>query len=157
MTIYPDTSFIVALRFAEDVHHSIATKYFVEQEAHVFLWSPWHRLEVSNTFRQLCLGERPFLNQAEARRIIRRLEADVRLGYFLHMEADWRDVLRAANEISAAHGFTHFCRAADLCHVAYAIELATDLFITFDTAQAELAEATGLNVIVPGDDPRPRG
>jgi predicted nucleic acid-binding protein len=153
VTIYPDTSFFIALRFGNDLHHYPATNYLARMDKSVFLWSPWHRLEVGNTFRQLCAGDAPLLNEAEARRIIRRLETDVRLGYFLHMEADWRDVLRTANEISAAHAFDRPCRAADLCHVAYAHELAADLFVTFDLDQAGLAEATGLPFVVPKPSP----
>ena len=45
-------------------------------------------------------------------------KADVRAGYFEHLETDWRDVLRAAYEISAKHGFALSCRSADLLHVA---------------------------------------
>jgi predicted nucleic acid-binding protein len=153
VTIYADTSFFVALRFADDVHHEAAIKFILEKEEDVFLWSPWHRLEVNNTFRQLCTGTDAALNAGEARRIIHRLESDVRLGYFLHMEADWRDVLRTGNEISADHGFTLPCRAADVCHVAYALELAAELFVTFDNDQARLAEATGIQSIVPSDRP----
>lgn len=149
MNLYPDTSFYVALRFADDIHHVAATNFIADREQDAFLWSPWHRLEVNNTLRQLCLGDRPFLTESEARRIIRRIESDVRLGYFLHMEADWRDVMRTGNEISADHGFSTACRAADLCHVAYALELAADAFLTFNSDQARLAEATGMPVIVP--------
>ena len=83
----------------------------------------------------------------EARRIIHLLETEVRLGYFLHMEADWRDVLRSAYEISAEHGFEHACRAADLLHVAYAKELASDRFVSFDADQSKLAKAAGLESI----------
>ena len=50
--------------------------------------------------------------------MIRRFETDVRLGYFTHLEADWRDVLRTANEGSIACGFEQPCPAADLLHVA---------------------------------------
>jgi hypothetical protein len=46
------------------------------------------------------------------------LETDVRVGYFQHLESDWRDVLRAACDISARHGFTQSCRSADLLNVA---------------------------------------
>ena len=60
------------------------------------------------------------------------------------MEADWRDVLRTANEISLVQACTIPCFAADLLHVAYAVELAAELFVTFDETQAGLAEAAGL-------------
>jgi len=149
MTIYPDTSFYVALRFFDDTHHESATDYFEQQGEDLFLWSPWHRVEVANTLRQFARGERPVLREAESRRIIHRLEADVRAGYFMHEECDWRDVLRAASDLSASHGFTQTCRAADLLHVAYANELSADLFVSFDDDQVGLAKAAGMNAVRP--------
>lgn len=145
MNIYPDTTFLVALRFFDDTHHEKATSFFENNWEHTFLWTPWHRVEAGNTFRQFARGAHPVLNETDARRIIHRLETDVRLSYFLHMEADWRDVLRTASEISAEHAFSIYCRSADLLHVAYAKELAADLFVSFDKDQVELAEAAGLN------------
>src|SRR5712664_3154044 len=149
MNIYPDTSFLIALRFFDDTHHEVATEYFELKGEEPFLWSPWHRLEVSNTLRQLARGDQPALREADARRIIHRLETDVRVGYFLHIEADWRDVLRSAYEISAEHAFSYSCRSADLLHVAYAKELAADSFVSFDDDQLQLAQAVGLSALRP--------
>jgi predicted nucleic acid-binding protein len=149
MTIYPDTTFYVALRFFDDTHHETATDYFEQQDEDLFLWSPWHRVEVTNTLRQFARGERPVLREADARRIIHRLETDVRVGYFQHLESDWRDVLRAAYDISIKHGFTQSCRSADLPHVAYAKELGADLFVSFDDDQVALAKAAGLKSLRP--------
>jgi len=144
MTIYPDTTFYVALRFFDDTHHETATDYFEQQAEDLFLWSPWHRVEVFNSLRQFARGQRPVLREADARRIIHRLEADVRAGYFQHLESDWRNVLRAASDISARHGFAQACRSADLLHVAYAKDLGADLFVSFDDDQVDLAKAAGL-------------
>jgi hypothetical protein len=69
MTIYPDTSFLVALRFFDDTHHASATDYFAAQAEETFLWSPWHRVEVSNALRQFARGDQPVLRETEARRI----------------------------------------------------------------------------------------
>jgi predicted nucleic acid-binding protein len=149
MNVYPDTTFFVALRFYDDTHHETATQYFQDHASDAFLWSPWHRVEVSNALRQFARGDQPALTAGDARRIIHRLETDVRVGYFLHMEADWRDVLRTAYEISTEHGFSFACRAADLLHVAYAKELAADCFLTFDEDQFLLAEAAGLMACKP--------
>jgi predicted nucleic acid-binding protein len=149
MNLYPDTTFYVALRFFNDTHHEAATEFYEDQGDETLLWSPWHRVEVSNALRQFAQSDRPVLEVAEARRIIHRLETDVRVGYFLHMEADWRDVLRSAYEISTEHGFSLACRSADLLHVAYAKELAADSFVTFDEDQLQLAAAIGLNAIRP--------
>lgn len=149
MNIYPDTTFYVALRFSDDVHHESATAFFEARDDDTFLWSPWHRVEVSNAFRQFARGERALLRAPDARRVIHRLETDVRVGYFLHMEADWRDVLRTAYDVSVEHAFSYSCRAADLLHVAYAKELAADMFVSFDEAQVRLAEAAGLQALCP--------
>ena len=106
-------------------------------------------MEVPNSLRQFARDDQPALREADARRIIHRLELDVRQGWFLHMEKDWRDVLRAASDISARHAFSVPCRAADLLHVAYARELSADLFISFDDDQVKLAKAVGLKALRP--------
>ena len=147
MNVYPDTTFFIALRFFNDTHHERATEFFETHSEDTLLWSPWHRIEVANALRQFAHGRPPVLKIAEARRIIHRIETDVRVGYFLHMEADWRDVLRTAYAISAEHAFNLPCRSADLLHVAYAKELAADSFISFDDEQTELASAAGLSVL----------
>ena len=149
MTIYPDSTVYVALRFYDDTHHETATNYFEQHGDDLFLWSPWHRVEVTNALRQFARGERPVLRAGDARRIIHCLEADVRVGYFQHLETDWRDVLRTAYEISAKHSFVLSCRSADLLHVAYAKELGIDLFVSFDDDQIKLAKAAGLDATRP--------
>jgi predicted nucleic acid-binding protein len=90
------------------------------------------------------------ISQGEAKALINRLETDVQLGYFLHLEADWRDVLRTAGEISASHAFIRPCPATDFLHIAYAKELAADVFVSFDEEQLALAEAVGLTTVNPG-------
>ena len=149
--IYADTSFLVAARVRRDNFHRAALDYYDEQQDQVWLWSPWHRIEVYNSIRQLVRhpdADRR-LSLAEAKALIHRLETDVRLGYFTHLEADWRDVLRTANESSIAHGFELACRAPDLLHVAYANELAAEVFVSFDDDQLTLAAASGLKSVRP--------
>jgi predicted nucleic acid-binding protein len=149
--IYADTSFLLASRIQRDTFHETAVSYYETRQEEVWLWSPWHRVEVFNSIRQLVRhpeAERRLL-PGEARALIRRLETDVRLEYFTHLEADWRDVLRTANELSIAHGFDLPCRAPDLLHVAYAQELAAEVFVSFDEDQLALANASGLKVVCP--------
>lgn len=144
--IYADTSFLIASRIRRDTNHAIALDFLLAEQDRAWLWSPWHRVEVFNTVRQLVRhpDAKRRLSEAEAKSIIHRLNADVRLGNLVHVEADWRDVLRTANEISVANGSTLACRAADLLHVAYALELSSEWFVTFDEDQEHLAKAAGL-------------
>jgi len=148
MTIYADTSFIVASRVPHDTFYPQAGPWFKTHQDEVWLWSPWHRIEVFNTIRQLTRNPdgRRAISASEAKAVIYRLEADVRCGYFLHLEVDWRDVLRAASEISAGNAFDRSCPATDLLHVAYAVELVSDLFVSFDEDQLALARGAGLQV-----------
>jgi predicted nucleic acid-binding protein len=151
MNLHADSSFIVASRVRHDTFHRVALQFYKGHETDVWFWSPWHRVEVLNTIRQLTRNsdrKRSF-NQAEAKALIYRIEADVRLGYFFHMEADWRDVLRTASEISAENAFARSCPGTDLLHVAYAKEFAADLFVTFDDEQLLLAQAAGLKAVNP--------
>jgi len=151
--IYPDTSFLVALKVRHDTFHETALDVYATRQAEVWLWSPWHRVEVLNAVRQLTRhpDKKRRLPVPEAKALIHRLETDVRLGYFTHLEADWRDVLRTANEISIACGFDHPCPAADLLHVAYAKELAAEWFLSFDREQVALAKAADLRILRPAD------
>ncbi len=149
--IYADSSFLVARRVIRDKHHKQAIAYYETRQHEVWLWSPWHRVEVFNTIRQLARHPEPKfrLLEPEAKSLIHLIEADVRVGYFTHMEADWRDVLRSANEIGIAQALSLPCRSADLLHVAYANELAAEVFVSFDHDQLELAKASGLKAIRP--------
>jgi predicted nucleic acid-binding protein len=151
MSLYADSSFLLASRVTHDTFHEAAVNFYDGRESEVWLWSPWHRVEVFNAIRQLTRNpdRGRNLSQGEAKALIYRIEADVRLGYFLHLEADWRDVLRTASEISAENAFTRACPAMDLLHVAYAKECAADLFVSFDDEQVALAEAAGLTVVNP--------
>ena len=152
MTLYPDTSFLVALRVPHDTWHREAVACFEEQEDCVWLWSPWHRVEVFNAIRQLTRhpDARRSISETEAKVLIRRIENDVRCEYFVHVETDWRDVLRSASEVSVANAYARACPATDLLHVAYALELAADVFVSFDDEQLALAAAAGLRTLKPG-------
>jgi predicted nucleic acid-binding protein len=151
MTLYPDSSFVVACRVPHDTWHEVAIGFFEKHQEESWLWSPWHRVEVFNTLRQLPRhpDAKRSMSEAEAKALIHRLENDVRCGYFLHLEADWRDVLRTASEISVANAFARACPGTDLLHVAYAVELAAEAFVSFDDEQLELAGAAGLRAMRP--------
>lgn len=151
MRVYADTSFLVGYSVWNDTNASAATSFYEERQDETWWWSPWHRVEVFNSIRQLTrIKERKrALLVEEAKRIIRNLEEDVRCRYFEHIETDWRDVLRTSQEISLGNAFVRDCPATDLLHVAYAIEVGTDLFVTFDASQCELANQEGLAAVMP--------
>ena len=149
--IYADSTFFIAAHVRRDTFHTVALPWYESRQDDTWLWSPWHRVEVFNSIRHLTRHPeaKRRLKRSEARGLIHELENDVRVGYYTHVEADWRDVLRTANELSLAHAFDLPFRAADLLHVAYAKELAAITFVGFDDNQLALAHAAGLTTIKP--------
>jgi predicted nucleic acid-binding protein len=149
--IYADTSFFVALNVPRARQFKAALAFYEKRQDQVWYWSPWHRVEVFNTIRQMTRDDDPRLRlpEHEAKAIIYEIQQDVRLEYFQHVEVDWRDALRTANELSIAHGLSLKCRSADLLHVAYALEVAAALFLGFDSDQLALAKAAGIQTALP--------
>ena len=89
----------------------------------------------------------PRIGAGEANRFIRAFDREVHLGYWPHIEFDWTDAVRGACELSAEHGLKLTIRGMDLFHVAIAIEVAADAFLSFDDEQNALAEAAGLPLV----------
>lgn len=147
MRIYPDTSFWVALKLADDTHHAAAAKAMTAHGDWSWHWTPWHRVETFNSFRQFARGG--IVAKADAARIIHQLDQEVRLGYWPHLEFSWTDAVRTAGELSAQHSWNQIVRSMDLFHVAVAVEIAADMFVSFDDDQLHLAKLAGLKTWKP--------
>jgi predicted nucleic acid-binding protein len=61
----------------------------------------------------------------------------------------WRATLKRAADLSRRHTPAIGCRSLDILHVASAVELELNHFVTFDVRQQQLALAAGLKVVVP--------
>ena len=145
MRIYADTSWWLAYKCRRDLHHATAITLFDRAPGTEVVWTPWHRIEVFNGFRQ---AERVgHIASGESRQLIRLLEQEGRIGYWPHVEFAWTDAVRTACELSAEHSLKMLIRGMDLFHVAIAIEMAADGFLSFDDEQNALAEAAGLPLI----------
>lgn len=55
--------------------------------------------------------------------------------------------MRTAGEISAEHSLAMLIRGMDLFHVAIALEVAADAFLSFDDEQNAIAEKSGLGLV----------
>jgi predicted nucleic acid-binding protein len=145
MTVYGDTSWWIACKITDDANHRAAVRVFDLFPDIQVIWTPWQRVEVFNSLRQL---ERAgIIIPGKARELIRLLEQEVRLGYWPHTEFDWRDAVRTACELSAEHGLSVPIRGMDLFHIAIAIEVGADAILTFDQEQQALAEVAGVRVL----------
>jgi predicted nucleic acid-binding protein len=140
---YADSSFIVALYLPRQ--SSARAIAFMERYGRALPFAPWHRLEVRNAMRLAVFHKA--IDHAQAKAQLKQLDVDLKEEALLaHTPIDWTDVLREAEKLGGAQNETMGCRSADLFHVAAALELGCDTFLTLDERQTAMAEAAGLTV-----------
>ncbi|MDB6021391.1 MAG: hypothetical protein JWQ04_1248 [Pedosphaera sp.] len=143
MRVYADTSFIVALYLQQESSPVAAA--FMQRHGQALPFTPWHRLETRNALRLAVFHQ--IIDSRQARIQLRQLDADLREATLIvHTTIDWVSVLRRAEELGGSHNESLGCRSGDLFHVAAAVVLDAELFLTFDARQRQMAEAAGLAV-----------
>ena len=147
MSIYCDTTFFIGLYVAIDTHSTAALTEWKRLDCPPLVFTPLHRLEVRNAIRQFeFAGD---LKSAKVKEVLRCLEDDLVDGTLLHQSFDWTGALRHAERIGEAHTRHTGVRAMDLFHVAAALALDAELFLTFDDWQFTTAKAAGLKAVFP--------
>jgi predicted nucleic acid-binding protein len=150
---YADSSFILRLVTAEaDSEAAIGEYRRIGLPALFFL--PLHSLEVRNAILQRAFHERRSLPSGARQQIARERNAALdRLERFLHRRTlldvalDLDTVISRATALATAHTERLGARAIDLLHVASALTLDSEVFLTTDDRQAQLAKAEALKVI----------
>jgi hypothetical protein len=153
MRSYADSSFILRLILKEiDSEEVIAEYRRVGRPPLFFL--PLHALEVRNAILQRAFHQRRAVASGERQHITRERDAAYRRLEFLIAKHTLLDatidtdaaILRAT-QLSASHTEKLGLRAIDLLHVASALILESELFLTTDLRQQQLAKAEGLRVV----------
>ncbi len=80
----------------------------------------------------------------EAERMIADLKEDLDNGTVVIVEVDFIKVLALAERLSKARTFAGGHRSSDVLHIAAALELEADVFLSFDGNQNALAAAEGM-------------
>ena len=157
MRAYSDTSFLVKLISNEPGAEEAMSAYRRLLLPRLFLL-PLHALEVENAARQkafhqrrsLPSGEREHVNREKAA-VLSRLKWMVERRQFVEVAADWENATRRARALSEHHTETTGARCLDLLHIAFALDLECELFLTTDECQARVAKAEGLKVVTTAD------
>jgi hypothetical protein len=140
---YADSSFIVALYLPQQSSPKAIA--FMERYGQAVPFTPWHRLEVRNAIR-LAVRQK-VIASLQAKTQLKQIDTDLKEESLLaHQAIDWTDALRAAEKLGATYNETIGCGSADLFHVAVALQLGCDHFLTFDDKQTAMAKAAGLTV-----------
>ena len=143
MKPYADASFIVALYLQQE--SSPAAVAYMQRHGAPLPFTPWHRLEVRNALRLAVFHK--LIDASQSKTQLKQLEVDLQEETLLmHTPVDWLAALREAEKLGAAHAEILGCRSADIFHIAAALELDCDHFLTFDERQKRMAKAVGLAV-----------
>ena len=148
MIAFPDTSFLCAIYRRQDnsqmaAAHAATMKeplpvtallaYEFRQSLRLQVWRHSH-------------NPREGMPLADAQAALNQFEADLANGVAVLTPCNFQDVLRRADELSARHTISGGHRSFDVLHVATALHLDAEEFLTFDANQRKLASAEKLKV-----------
>jgi len=91
-----------------------------------------------------------FLGQLDAEALLQTIadfNSDLVSGHLRQVDILWRAALNRAAELSQLHTPKMGARSLDVLHVACAMELGLQRFLTFDSRQRQLAAAVGLKLV----------
>ena len=154
MRVYADTSFLVRLMTEEPgTRAAMADYHRLGRPAIFFL--PLHSLEAANAVRQRAFHLRRSAPASGRATIKRETETALDLlskfisrRVFIEISVDMDRAIEVARALSAKHTGRLGCRGFDLLHVALALELECEAFLTADRIQGALARAEGFAVTV---------
>lgn len=115
----------------------------IRQETAVSL-THFHEIEIRTALR-LKRG-RGEITEAHLKGALSDLKTDVEAGRFERPACDFSEVFRKAEELSGKHAAATLARTLDILHVATAVVIGANKFVTFDSRQAALATLAGLKV-----------
>lgn len=144
MTYYADTSWWLSLLYASDRNHWRASGLFERDPAAVVLWTPWQWVEVFNSLRRM--AREGTIERSDAHSMIRRTEANVRAGLWKSASFDLEKAVARADALSKRLSQTLPIRGMDLFHVAVAMTVRAEAFLSFDAEQLRFARAAGLKL-----------
>jgi predicted nucleic acid-binding protein len=148
MKAYPDTSFLCAL-YRLQANSPDAAAYFGAMPEPLEVTSLLlyeFRQAVRFQIRLHRNDPSKGYSRDEGAKMLADLKADLVSGDVVTVPAPWHQVHLAAERLSEWHTDACGHRSMDILHVATAIELGANHFLTFDANQKRLAEAEGLTV-----------
>lgn len=154
MRVYADSSFILRLVTGEVDSPQVIAEYR-RLGAPPLFFLPLHALEIQNAILQRAFHQRRSVASGERTQVAR--ERDTALARLAHLLArraltdvalDQDVVIARAVKLSGTHTERIGARAIDLLHVAGALILESEQFLTTDVRQAQLAKAEGMKVIM---------
>src|SRR5262245_38901378 len=158
MRAYADSSFLAKL-VTDEPGSRAAMAEFRRLKFPALFFLPLHALEVTNAIRHRAFHLRRTTESGQRAGIARerdaaltRIERWLKRGWLVEATADCDEALLRARTLSEVHTERLGCRGFDLLHIALALELECEAFLTSDRVQGALARAEGLAVTVSADE-----
>lgn len=159
MRTYADTSFLVKL-LSEEPGAARAVAEYRRLERPRLFYLPLHALEVENAIRLRAFHQkriRPASERVQIKRerdaALARVAQYLKRGALEEVSVDMDCAFGRARQLSSSYTDRLGARSIDLLHVACALLLESEVFLTSDQRQAALANAEGLPVtLLPATD-----
>ncbi len=133
--LYVDTSAVIKLYVVED--QSVEISAWLRANDETIPWTALHELEFNNAIQ---LKEfRGEIKASESRQIKTNFIRHEEQGVYFRPELNWADTFGLAIDLSIKHTIKTGSRSLDILHVATALQLKSDQFLTFDKRQSKLA------------------
>ena len=151
MRPYADTNFLLRLYLSyAETDAALARVKAMRRGSLPICWL--HQIEFTNALQlirfQARAGGTPFLTPEAAAVALHDFKHDVVSGAQLADTAlSAAELVRACEQLSARHTASFGCRTYDLVHVAAALHLKCDTFLSFDAKATKLAELEGMKVM----------
>ncbi|MGD2014170.1 MAG: type II toxin-antitoxin system VapC family toxin [Desulfobacterales bacterium] len=140
--VYVDTSVIVKLYIKEEYSQELSS--WLKENDEAIPLTSFHELELINAIHLKQF--RTEITLEKTRLIMKRFEEHEKSGIYYRPQLDWSDIFIHAIDLSKNHSSSIGSRALDILHVASALSINTDRFLTLDDKQTRLAALAGLKI-----------
>jgi predicted nucleic acid-binding protein len=140
--LYVDTSVLVKLYIKEE--YSLEVSHWIKRNNEAIPLTRFHELEFTNAiylkqFRTEMTNEQALL-------VLSKFDEHQGRGVYYRPQINWTDAINLALDLSQNHTKATGSRSLDILHVASALAIKANRFLTLDKRQSALAGLAGLTI-----------
>ncbi len=143
MTTYFDSSVLVKAYCLEST--SLEAVSLIRRTKPPLPFTLVHGLEIRNALR--LKRYRKELTERQMKGALRHIQEDINTGFLQSPELDFQLLFNQAEILSASHTTTTGARSLDIIHVAVAMLLKVEKFVSYDRRQRMLAKGAGMAIL----------
>jgi len=141
--VYVDTSVLVKLYIREELSREASN--WIKKNNEAIPLTRFHELEFTNAIQLKQF--RSEVPEAESLVITTRFKEPESKGIFYRPQMDWSEIFNYAVDLSEKHTALIGARSLDILHIASALSIKAEKFLTVDGRQTEVARLAGLKIL----------